>query len=51
MGNELILKDMNSDQFRYFSKFSFENFLSNAARSSGQSVEALRVKMGKPPCS
>jgi ribosomal protein S18 acetylase RimI-like enzyme len=40
---------MTADQFDHYSKFSFEKFLNESAKSSGECVEELRRKVGGPP--
>jgi ribosomal protein S18 acetylase RimI-like enzyme len=45
----ISLEMMTADQFDHYSKFSFEQFLNESAKSSGESIEALRLKIGGPP--
>ena len=45
----ISLETMTSDQFDHYSKFSFEKFLTESAKSSGERVEELRPKIGGPP--
>jgi ribosomal protein S18 acetylase RimI-like enzyme len=43
------VKKMSVHEFSYYCNFSFENFLRESSKSSGQDVESLRLKMGGPP--
>ncbi|MEK2688463.1 GNAT family N-acetyltransferase [Bdellovibrio sp. GT3] len=43
------LEPMTADQLNHYSKFSFEKFLNDTAKLSGQSIEDLRAKFGDPP--
>lgn len=45
----ISLETMTTDQFDHYSKFSFEKFLNESAKSSGESVEVLKKKIGGPP--
>ena len=40
---------MTADQFDLYSKFSFEKFVNESAKSTGESVEELKRKFGGPP--
>lgn len=45
----MSLQTMTSDQFDHYSKFSFEKFINESAKSSGKSVDELRLEVGGPP--
>jgi ribosomal protein S18 acetylase RimI-like enzyme len=52
MPNSLItLAQMSPEEFKAYAQFSYDNYLSETARSSGKSVSELKEKSGGPPAS
>ena len=47
--DDLVVREMTNDEFRRYCDFSFENFLTESAKSSGQSIVELRKRLGKAP--
>lgn len=45
----ICLETMTSDQFNYYSKFSFDMFVNEYVKSTGQSAEDVRLEVGGPP--
>jgi hypothetical protein len=43
------LRIMSPKEFGHYSRFSFENFVSESAKSTKQEVETLRANLGGPP--
>lgn len=43
------LEYMTAEEFRRYSEFSFDTFVNEVVRSSGQSIEQVRKKVGGPP--
>jgi ribosomal protein S18 acetylase RimI-like enzyme len=41
---EIVIREMNDEEFHCYCQFSFENFLAEAAKSSGKTIEELREK-------
>lgn len=47
--SNISLKTPTPEEFQYVANFSFENFVTETARSSGQSLSELKNKLGGPP--
>ena len=43
------VKKMSVQEFIFYCNFSFENYLRETSKSSGQDIESLRLKIGGPP--
>lgn len=46
---EILLRKPDSDEFKEIAKFSFENFVAETAKASGQSTDKLKANLGSPP--
>jgi ribosomal protein S18 acetylase RimI-like enzyme len=47
--HSISLTRMNSDEFKEYSNFSFENYIIETSKSSGIDIQTLKPKVGGPP--
>lgn len=46
---EVTLREPSDAEFKQLAEFSFENFVLESSRSSGEPIESLKSKLGGPP--